>query len=100
MLGNTVAQPNPNAANGILKNTTIAVPLKYLNNFGDYLKYLINCKVELKLKLTKYCALSAAGNENESDDDVDDGDYDDDNKKKNLNCLNRSNLLLLVGTNC
>ena len=23
---------------------------------------LINCKVELKLKLTKYCVLSAAGN--------------------------------------
>ena len=32
---------------------------------------LINCKVELKLKWTKYCALSAAGNDNESDDDND-----------------------------
>ena len=26
---NTEAQPNPNQVNGILKNTTIAVPLKY-----------------------------------------------------------------------
>ena len=25
---------------------------------------LINCKAELKLKWTKYCALSAAGNDN------------------------------------
>ena len=32
---------------------------------------LINCKVELKLKWTKCCALSAAGNDNESDDDND-----------------------------
>ena len=28
-LGNTVAQPVPNQANGILKNATITVPLKY-----------------------------------------------------------------------
>ena len=28
---------------------------------------MINCKVELKLKWTKYCALSATTNENESD---------------------------------
>ena len=33
LLGNTVAQPTPNAANGILKNVTIAVPLKYLSYF-------------------------------------------------------------------
>ena len=26
---------------------------------------LVNCKVELKLKWTKYCVLSAAGNDNE-----------------------------------
>ena len=32
------------AANGILEDATIAVPLKYLSNF------LYNCKVELKLK--------------------------------------------------
>ena len=33
LLGNTAVQPAPNAANGILKNVTIAVPLKYLSNF-------------------------------------------------------------------
>ena len=33
LLENTVAQPNPNHANGILKNITIAVPLKCLSNF-------------------------------------------------------------------
>ena len=33
---------------------------------------LINCNVELKLKWTKYCILSAAGNENHSDNDNDD----------------------------
>ena len=33
LLGNTIAQPNPSHANGILKNATIAVPLKYLSNF-------------------------------------------------------------------
>ena len=30
---------------------------------------LINCKVELKLTWTKYCGLSAAGNDNENDRD-------------------------------
>ena len=29
LLGNSVAQPAPNAANGILKNATISEPLKY-----------------------------------------------------------------------
>ena len=28
---------------------------------------LINCKVELKLKWTKYCGLSAVSNDNEND---------------------------------
>ena len=42
-LGNTIAQPNPNHANGGLKNATLAVPLKYLSNLsnlnnGDHLK--------------------------------------------------------------
>ena len=32
---------------------------------------LINCKVEVKLKWTKCCALFAAGNDNDSDDDND-----------------------------
>ena len=35
--------------NGILKNATIAVPLKYLSNFWRSFEIpLINCKVELK----------------------------------------------------
>ena len=66
LLGTTVAQP-VNAADGILKNAAIAVPLQYLNNFWRSLETpLINCKVESKHKWTKYCVLSAAGNENES----------------------------------
>ena len=32
-LGDTVAQPAPNQGNGILKNATIVVPLKYLCKF-------------------------------------------------------------------
>ena len=45
LLGNTVAQPAPNAANGILKYVTIAVPLKHLSNFWRPLEMLlINCK--------------------------------------------------------
>ena len=58
LLGNTVAQPAPNEANGILKNATIVVPLKYLSNFWRSLKMpLINCKVELKLRWTNHYAL-------------------------------------------
>ena len=46
-LGNTECH----RANGILKNTTIAAPLKYLSSFWISLEMpLINCKVELKLK--------------------------------------------------
>ena len=60
LLGNTVAQPNANHANGILINATIAVPLKYLSNFWRPLEMpLINCQVELKLKWTKHCVFSA-----------------------------------------
>ena len=33
LLGNIVTQANPNEANAILKNVTIAVPLKYLSIF-------------------------------------------------------------------
>ena len=47
------------------KNLIFTVPLKYLSNFWRSLEMpLINCKVELKLKWTKYCLLSAAGNNN------------------------------------
>ena len=35
--GNTVAQPNPNQANGILENPKIAVPLKCLSNLWESL---------------------------------------------------------------
>ena len=54
LLGNTVAL-NDNAANGILKNPTIAVPLKYLSNFRRSLEMLlIKCKVELRVRWTKH----------------------------------------------
>ena len=48
LLGNTAAQPLPNAGNGLLKNA--AVLLKYLSNFlRSFEMPLINCKVELNL---------------------------------------------------
>ena len=47
------------------KNATIAVLLKCFSNFGRSLEMaLINCKVELKLKWTRYCVLSAGGADN------------------------------------
>ena len=62
-----VVQATPNEANEILKNTTIAVPLKYLNNFWRSLEMpLIHCKVEIKLKWRKNCVLSTAANDNDS----------------------------------
>ena len=64
LLGNT----NANELNGILKNETIAVSLKYLSNFWRSPKMLlINFKIELKLKWTKYCVLFAAGADNNND---------------------------------
>ena len=67
-----VAQTAPNAANGILKNATIAVPLKYLSNFWRSLEIpLINCKVELKVKWTKYCVLPVGSNDNLNNIDSD-----------------------------
>ena len=51
LLESTVAQATTNGTNGILKNLTIAVLLKYLCNFWRSLEMpLINRKVELKLK--------------------------------------------------
>ena len=39
-------KPKADGANGILRNTTIAVPFKYLSNFWRSLEMpLINCKV-------------------------------------------------------
>ena len=53
-----------------MENVTIAVSLKYLHKFWRSLEMpLINFKVELKLKWTKYCVLSAAGNDNDNDRD-------------------------------
>ena len=51
--------------NGIVRNTTIAVPWICLSNFWRSLKMpLINCKVEFKLKWTNRCVLSATGADN------------------------------------
>ena len=70
LLETTVAQAALDEPIGILKNATIAVPLKYLNNIWRSLKMpLINCKIELRLKWRKYCVLSAAGNDNVNDND-------------------------------
>ena len=45
--------------------------MKYLSDFWRSLEILlINCKVELKLKWSNYCVLSAAGNDNAN------GNYD------------------------
>ena len=53
------------ATNGILENTTIAMSLEYLSNFWRSLEIpLINCKIELKLKLTKFPVLTTVGNDN------------------------------------
>ena len=61
LVGETDAQPAPNNKK-ILKNAIIAVPKKYLSNFWRSLEmWLINCKVELKLKWTKHCVLATAG---------------------------------------
>ena len=50
--------PNGGRKNGV----KIAVPLKYLSNFGRSLGMpLINCKVELSLKWIEICILSSAG---------------------------------------
>ena len=73
LLGTIVSQPNSNQANGILRNATIAFPLKYLGNFWTPLEMpLINCKVELKLTWKQCCVLYAAGNDNGNDNDNDD----------------------------
>ena len=51
--------------NGTLKNSAIAVTLKYISNFCRSLEMpLTNCKMELTVKQTTQCVLSAAGNDN------------------------------------
>ena len=69
LLGSAFAQAD-NAANGALKIATVAVPLKYLSNFWRSLEIaLLNCKVELQLKWSSYCVLSAVDNDNANDND-------------------------------
>ena len=71
LLGNTFAQDAPNQANGILKSSTIAVSLKYLSSFWRSLEMpLINCKINLKLKSTKYCVFSANDNDNDNANNI------------------------------
>ena len=66
LIKNTVVE----GANGISKNSTITVRFKYLSKCWRSLEMpLINCKVELKFKWTKYCVISAAGNENDNNND-------------------------------
>ena len=61
MLGSTKTDRN----NGTLKNVTVDLPLKYLVNVWRLPQIpLINCKVELKLKWTKYWIFPANGNDN------------------------------------
>ena len=44
------------------------MPLKYLSSFCRSLKLpLINCKIEINVNWTKYCALSANDNNNAND---------------------------------
>ena len=70
LLENTVAQPASNQTREILKNATIAAPLQCLINFRRLRKMpLINCKVELKFRLTKYCVLFVIGVANIENDD-------------------------------
>ena len=52
--------------NGILRNETIAVPLKNLISFWGLLEMpLINFKVELKLRWTKHYVLTSKGTGND-----------------------------------
>ena len=50
----------------------------------------INCKLELKLKWTKYCVLSAAGNDNDNDNS--------DNGKKKIFTIQDTKLYVPVVT--
>ena len=52
-------KPQEDDDNGVFKNVKIVVPLKYLSNFWRSLEIpLINCKIHLKLNLTKDCIWS------------------------------------------
>ena len=71
LLKNTIAQPAPNAVNGILRIAKIAMPFKYLSTFCRSLKKsLLNCKVELKLRWKKYFVLSGGGTKHVINEDA------------------------------
>ena len=54
----------PMLANGMWRLTTISVSLTCSDNFWQSLEVLlINCKLELKVKWTKYCVFSVVGND-------------------------------------
>ena len=75
LLRNTVAQTNPNQANGFIENATILVALKYVSGSRRSLETpLINCKVELKLRWTNHCVLSVLGAVNDSEDGANSND--------------------------
>ena len=57
----SLGKPDASGGNGILRNTTIAVPLTYPSNFYRLLKIpLINCKVPRIVQSTKDSVLFAA----------------------------------------
>ena len=61
----TAIPPAPNAADEILKNVAIAVPLKYLSKFWRSLEIpLIIYEVKLKITWTKHCVLPVAVTDN------------------------------------
>ena len=61
LLENTEAD----GTNGTIRNALISVTLKYLSNIWRSLKMsLINCRVKLKLKCTKYFVLFTIGTDN------------------------------------
>ena len=67
LLGSTEA----GGANGMIGNTTIAFPLKYLNSSFRLLEMsLINCKVELKLKFMDHCVISGNDNHNSNSNNI------------------------------
>ena len=54
---------NAAGGNSFVKDTKVAVPLKYLSNFWRSLEMsLTNCKVHLELNWIEDCILSSAGN--------------------------------------
>ena len=61
-----LGKPAAGNNNGVLKNATIAVPLKYLSNFWQSLEIpLINCKILLELSWTKNFAVSSVAKNKE-----------------------------------